>query len=239
MGMEKRRPILSVRPKFDAGLTVVEALIVTLGGFIITTIFFGTFFLILFSVLGLGRHISAGGIYSFFFGVSLLGIPPLYYEVKKRAFQRTIYNFYDDYMDFQYFHWHINRRRGRVRYGEIRDIAQHASALQEHQRLITIFLYVPGMAMGRRGGFSGVKLADLPQSKDYMTKIMDIFEGRAAQVAAAQAAPAAPATQVAPPAQPPAAPVEASAAVPAAATPVQTPAPAPASPSSPPPVTEG
>ncbi len=227
-GMEKRRPILSVRPKFDPGLTVVEACFTTLGGFIVTTILFGTLFLILFSIIGLGKHISAGGIYEFFFGVSLLGIPPLYYEVKKRAFQRTIYNFYDDYMDFQYFHWHINRRRGRVRYGDIADIAQHASALQEHQRLITIFIYVPGMGMGRRGSFAGVKLADLPQSKDYMTKIMDIIEGRAAQTAAAASAV-------------PAAPAAAPEGAPAAAAPAQPPVttPTPASPASPPPVTEG
>src|SRR3982751_705155 len=100
MGMEKRRPILSVRPKFDPGLTMVEALVTTLGGFLVATILFGTFFFIFLSLIGLGRHLSASGIYGFFLVVSLLGIPPLFYEVKKRALQRTIYNFYDDYMDF-------------------------------------------------------------------------------------------------------------------------------------------
>lgn len=229
--MEKRRPILSVRPKFDPGLTMVQALVTTLGGFLVTTVLFGTFFFILLSVLGLSRHISASGIYGFFFGLSVLGIPPLFYEVKKRAFQRTIYNFYDDYMDFQYFHYYINRRRGRVRYIDIADIAQHASALQEHQRLTTIYIYVPGMGMGQRGAFSGVKLTDLPQAKDYMTKIMDLIERRPAMTAQpeqtfvqpqepvaaaatttgaitapATTAPASPATQPASPSAPPSAP---------------------------------
>jgi hypothetical protein len=231
MGMEKRRPILTVRPKFDSGLAMVEALVVTLGGFIVTTIALGTFFFILLSMIGLGRHISASGIYGFFFGLSVLGLPPLFYEVKKRAFQRTIYNFYDDYMDFQYFHYYINRRRGRVRYVDIADIAQHASALQEHQRLTTIYLYVPGMGMGQRGAFAGLKLADLPQAKDYMTKIMDIIEQRQpalqTQTEAAPAAPAQPGTAAAAPA------------VPVNPAPTAAPAVTQASPSSPPPVTDG
>lgn len=229
MGMEKRRPILSVRPKFDSGLAMIQALIVTLGGFIVTTILFGTFFFILLSMIGLGKHISASGIYGFFFGVSVLGIPPLFYEVKKRAFQRTIYNFYDDYMDFQYFHYYINRRRGRVRYMDIADIAQHASALQEHQRLTTIYLYVPGMGMGQRGAFAGLKLTDLPQAKDYMTKIMDIIERRPPGATGMQAQPDAA------PVQAPAAPETAAVAAPAAPAVPAT----PASPSSPPPVTDG
>ncbi|TAL28206.1 MAG: hypothetical protein EPN97_15240 [Alphaproteobacteria bacterium] len=229
--MEKRRPILTVRPKFDSGLAMAEALVVTLGGFIVTTVVLGTFFFILLSLIGLGRHISASGIYGFFFGLSVLGIPPLFYEVKKRAFQRTIYNFYDDYMDFQYFHYYINRRRGRVRYADIADIAQHASALQEHQRLTTIYLYVPGMGMGRRGAFAGLRLTDLPQAKDYMTKVMDIIEQRQpvlqAPPDAGAAAPSQPGTAGAAPVAP------ATPATPAA--PVVT----PASPSSPPPVTDG
>lgn len=213
MGMEKKRPILSVRPKFDPGLTMIQALAVTLVGFLVTTFVFGSFVFILLMMIGLSRHISAGGIYGFFLVVSLLGIPPLFFEIKKRAFQRTIYNFYDDYLDFQYFHNFINRRRGRIRYTDIVDIAQHASALQDHQRLTTIYIYVPGMGMGTRGGFAGVKLVDLPQAKDYMTKIMDLLEGRtpaaAPQPVAAEAAqppiapqpdaPQAPATPAAPP----------------------------------------
>lgn len=213
---------------------MIQSLVITLGGFIVTTVLLGTFFFLFLSIIGLGRHLSAGGIYGFFCAASLLGIPPIFYEIKKRALQRTIYNFYDDYMDFQYFHWYINRRRGRVRYTDIADIAQHASALEEHQRLITIFIYVPGMGMGRRGAFSGVKMADLPQSKDYMSKIMDLLEGRAATATAAVSAPVpqaqpaeAPGAAVTP-AQP-----ETAAAAPIAATP------APASPTSPPPVTDG
>src|SRR5882724_2110176 len=99
MGMEKRRPILSVRPKFDSGLAMIQSLAMTLGGFIVTTVLLGTVFFIFLSIVGLGRHLSASGIYGFFCAASLLGIPPIFYEVKKRALQRTIYNFYDDYMD--------------------------------------------------------------------------------------------------------------------------------------------
>jgi hypothetical protein len=207
---------------------MVQALIATFGGFIFSTLLLGTFFFILLMVIGLGRHLSGSAIYGFFFGLSILGIPPLFYELKKRAFQRTIYNFYDDYMDFQYFHFYLNRRRGRVRYSDISDIAQHASALQEHQRLTTVYIYVPGMGLQARG-FSGLKLTDLPQAKDYMTKIMDIIERRVTAADAAASVPVAAPLVTEPPAAAP--PVAAPAPTPMATQP-------PASPAAPPQVTE-
>jgi hypothetical protein len=176
MGMEKRRPLLTVRPKFDPGLTMVQSLLVLLPGAFMATLLFGTILLILVSMMGI-RQITAGGLYLSILVLSIAAIPPVFYELKKRAYQRTIFNFYDSYLDFQYFQFYITRRRGRLRFTDIADISQQASALQEHQRLTTVFLYVPAMALRQRG-FSGLKLADLPQPKDYMSKILDVLEGR-------------------------------------------------------------
>lgn len=172
--MEKKRPLLSVRPYFDSGLTMVQAAICAAVGFLPVTIVGGIVVYFLFMILGLARFVPASGVFGFFLVVSLAGLPPAFYEIKKRAMQRTLFNFYDDYIDFQYFHFYINRRRGRVRYRDISDINQHASALQEQRRLTTIYLYVPGMSYQR--GFSGLKLEDLQQSRGYLTKIMDVVE---------------------------------------------------------------
>lgn len=176
--MEKKRPLLSIRPQFDPGLAMVQSLLVTAVGFILVTGIGGLFTYLLLILLSLSNFVSPSVVFGFYLVLSLAGLPPLYYELKKRAFQRTLYNFYDEYVDFQYFHWYLNRRRGRVWYRDIADVTQHATALQEHQRLTTILLYVPNMAGGGYGqrGFSGVKMEDLQQSKGYLTKVMDVLE---------------------------------------------------------------
>lgn len=173
--MEKKRPYLSVRPQFDPGLAMVQSILVTVAGFFVLTVVGGVFTLILFMIIGLSHYISSSFVFGFYMLASIAGIPPLFYEMKKRALQRTLFNFYDDYLDFQYFQFYLNRRRGRIWYRDIADITQHASAPQEHQRLTTISLYVPGLNAYQRG-FSGIKMEDLPQSKGYLTKIMDVVQ---------------------------------------------------------------
>ena len=214
MGMEKPRPILSVRLQFSNTMTMVQCLLVVLPGSMTATFLVGAFFFIILSMMG--AKVSASGIFAVFFALSLVVIPPVFYEIKKRAYKRTAFNFYQGYLDFQYFRYYLNRRRGRVRYADIVDVSQHASMLQEHQRLITIDLYIPAMGLRRQGDFSGLHLTDVPRSQDYLTKVIDLIEGRV---------PAA--------AQKPAEPKQQEAAASAAAPPT------PASPSSPPPVTDG
>jgi hypothetical protein len=188
---------------------MMQCLLVVLPAAFGATLFIGTLFFIILSFLF--KHVGAGGVYSVALVLSLVIIPPIFYELKKRAYQRTAFNFYEDYLDFQYFRFYINRRRGRVRYADIADVSQHASMLQEQQRLLTIDLYVPAMGLRQQTSFAGLRLVDVPRAQDYMTRIIDILEGRK------------------PKAAPP----------PSAAQPEATSASAPASRSSPPPVTDG
>jgi hypothetical protein len=194
--MEKKRPLLSVRPTFDSSLTLLQAVGVSILGVFVLTILLGTFFYILLSFMNAR---AAGASYWFFLIVTGFGVPIFFFELKKKAYQRTLFNFHEDYLEFQYFKFYLNRRRGRVRYSEITDIAQHASMLQDHQRLTTIYITVPSMAY-RRSSFAGLELYDLPQSKNYLNKIIDIVEGRVSTAAPASQPPAAP--QSAPQQQP-------------------------------------
>ena len=173
--MEKKRPYLAVRPQFDPGLAMVQSIFITVASFFLLTLAGGIVTAIFFMMIGLS-FVPLKGIFGFYMLLSLAGTPPLFYELKKRALQRTLYNFYEDYVDFQYFQFYLNRRRGRVWYRDIGDITQHASALQEHQRLTTIFLYVPGLSSYGQRGFSGIKMEDLPQARGYLTKVMDIVQ---------------------------------------------------------------
>lgn len=203
--MEKKRPILTVRPQFDTSLAMVQALLATLIGVLPVTFIAGTIIFLLFNMIGLGRFISAGYVYGFFLVLSVAGIPPLFFEVRQRAYQRTVYNFYEDYIDFQYFHLLINRRRGRVRYEDITDINQQASALQEQRRLTNVYIFVPTLGYMQPRAFPGLVLKDLPIAKGYMNQIISILEGNhpaqqaaAAETAGTPAAPTAPATAAAP-----------------------------------------
>jgi hypothetical protein len=188
--MEKKRPILTIRPRFDPGLSMIEAGLATVGGFLVTTFLLGTFFFLIFSAIGLTRHLSGGSFYTFFMVLSVIAIPPAFYELKKRAYQRTIFNFYEDTIEFQYFSFFLTRRRGRVRYTDITDLVQDASALQEHQNLQSIYIFIPGMAglrQRQRRSFSGLKIVDVPTDKDYMTVLAELIDARVA--AAMQFAP--------------------------------------------------
>jgi hypothetical protein len=189
--MEKRRPILSVRPYFDTALAMVQAVIFTAVAFLPFTMIGGTLVYLLFNLIGLGGFISAGAVYGFFLLVAIVGLPAVYFEVRKRAYQRTVYNFYDDYIDFQYFHFLINRRRGRLRYEDVTDITQQAGALQEQRRLTNIYLYAPALGYMRQRGIPGIIMPDLPLSRGYMNQIMNLFEapGEEEPAAAEQSVP--------------------------------------------------
>lgn len=154
---------------------MVEALLVSAAGTIFLTVLGGTLLYIIFMILGLGRFIPAGWIYGLIFVGSLVALPPYLYEVKKKAYQRTVYNFYDEYLDFQQFKFYLTLRRGRIRYKDVGDIVQQASTLQDQRRLTSLYLYVPSLGYGR-GAFAGLEIADLPAAGNFAHKVMDIVE---------------------------------------------------------------
>ncbi len=107
---------------------------------------------------------SAGTLYDIFFILSLAISPALYYEMKKNAWKRTVFKFFDDYVEYQDFKFLITRRKGRVRLRDITDVYERASILQSRRVLTTVYMAVPSMAV--RGNlpnaFFGLKIADVP-----------------------------------------------------------------------------
>lgn len=206
--MEKKAPILSIRPVFDQGLATVQAVLFTAVGFILTTVIGGTIFFMLLHLIGLGRFVSAGYIYGLFLIGSIVALPPLFFELKKKAYGRTVFHFFEDHLDYQYMHFYLGLRRSRVRYREIADVRMAGHALQEQRRLTNIYIAVPSMAQHPRA-FAGVKIPDVPMSQDYLARILDLIENsdnramaRAAGMMPA-AAPAAEAPVDHPPTTPP------------------------------------
>jgi len=190
--MEKKHPLLTIRPHFDQGLVTVQALMFTGIGFVLTTLIGGTLFFILLNMIGVGRFFSASHIYGLFLIGSIVMLPPVFFEVKKKAYARTFFRFYEDYLEYQYFQFLISPRRGRVRYRDIDDVMQAGSALQSQRMLTTILIAVPGMNRHPRA-FSGLKVEDVPMKLDLMPRILDLIENSEYRAIARVAGAAAPA----------------------------------------------
>lgn len=173
--MEKTQPLLVVRPHFDQGLVTVQALLFTAASFLLTTMIGGTLFFILLHVIGIGRFFNAGHIYGLFLIASIVMLPPLFFELKKKAYARTFFRFYEDYVEYQYFQFLISPRRRRVRYRDIGDVFQAGGALQGQRMLTTIAVTVPGLNPHPRA-FSGFKIEDVPLKLDLMPRILDLVE---------------------------------------------------------------
>src|SRR6218665_1687466 len=139
--MERQQPLLTIRPHFDQGLVTLQAVLFTAAAFLLVAIICGTLFYILLMLIGLG--ISAGYVYGLFLVASLVVLPPLFFELKKKAYSRTFFRFYDDYLEFQYFQFMLSQRRGRVRYRDVSDVVQAGGALQSQRMLTSILIMVP------------------------------------------------------------------------------------------------
>ena len=141
--MERQQPLLTIRPHFDQGLVTVQSLLFTAVAFLLVTIIGGTIFYVLLQLIGLGRFVAAGYVYGLFLVGSLVVLPPLFFELKKKAYSRTFFRFYDDYLEFQYFQFMLLQRRSRLRYRDVSDVVQAGGARQTHRRLNTHLLLAP------------------------------------------------------------------------------------------------
>lgn len=194
--MDKPQPLLVVRPVFDQTLVTVQALIFMAVGGLFATVIGGTLLYILLMVVGLGRFIPAGFIYGALLIASIACLPPLFFEMKKRALARTGFRFFDDHVDYQYFQFYLSQRRARLRYRDIENVLQEAGTLQGQRMLTTVYLIAPSLAYNQRA-FPGVKIGDVPQREDYVTRITDLVEAskrrdaQRAMVQAMQSMPAA------------------------------------------------
>ena len=173
----KAKPIFSVRPVFDTHLTMIEAAPVTIVGIAAGTAVVGTLIYILLYMLGIGKYIPGGAFYTVMFFLSITLTPAAYYEMKKRAYARTVCHFYDTYLEFQDFRYFITRRRGRVKYEDIRDISQQASLFEGLCHLATVSIYVPGMGYqySYSNGFSGLRLRGIPERSDLTNRLSDLI----------------------------------------------------------------
>ncbi|MDD9901143.1 MAG: hypothetical protein OXT65_09220 [Alphaproteobacteria bacterium] len=193
--MQKKKPLLTIRPVFDSGLVSVEALLIGAAGTVGLVLFGGTLLFLLLTLLGLGGLVSASGVFIFCFVIGIALIPAGYYEAKKRAYRRTAFLFYESHFEYQDFRFLITRRRGRIRYEDISNIYERGNTLQGHRTLTSVYIEVPGMPHRGIGisynpnAFRGVYIPDVKEKGNYGDKIIAVIEGPQ-QTAADNASPA-------------------------------------------------
>jgi hypothetical protein len=174
--MEKQIPLLTIKPQFDPALTMVEAIPAGIAGTTIAVFLGGTFFFILLNIIGLGKFMNGGSLYSTFLVLGLALTPAIYYELKKSAYRRTVYHFYEDSLEYQDFKFFLTRRRGRVRLRDITDVTARATFLQSRRTLTTIYLTIPGFSPIVQGILPGLKIMDVPEKGGLQDKILDLVE---------------------------------------------------------------
>lgn len=152
---------LQTRPTFDSKVAMIEACGIALASAVVGTLLVGTLLSLLFMLVGLDRIFP--GWLPFFIGflASVVIVPATYYEIKRQAYTKSIYNFYGDYLEFREFGLMMNRSTGRIRYAEITDIFERSNPLQQMQGLKTIYLAVPGYGLPDKYGFTGVRIRDV------------------------------------------------------------------------------
>ena len=175
----KTKPKFVLRPVFDAGLTTIYAVAAAALCVVIVPIVLGVLIYVLFAFMGISHVIAPGFLFGGLFVLCLALTPPIYFEIRKRAFQRTFFAFYDDYVDFQYWQFLLQPRRGRIQYRDISDVYQEAGTLQAQRMLTNLLIYVPRLSqrMGMQGNFSGLKIPDLRQSANDLARVVAVIEG--------------------------------------------------------------
>lgn len=171
----RKKAIAVVKPKFDSALAALESLPLTFVGVTFTTAILGTLVYAFIALIGLSRFIDGGTVYMACFLIGLTLTPAAYFEIKKRAAARTAYHFHDSYLEFQDFRFYLIRRRGRIRYEDVRNVTQQASVLEGLCHMTTIYIHAPGAGFQSAGRFDGIRLQNLPDHLKLTQLVDDII----------------------------------------------------------------
>ncbi len=168
------------RPYFVGWIAILAALPIQL----IMTVWAGGFFGAL-SSAALGLH---GGAPFVFFGLlAFIGIPCFAYFGKKLNYQRTIYSFYDDHIDFE--EGFFSRNRKIIKYRDVVEVTLRKGILQRCAGLGTIYLgtiatgssqqFNPFYALGFGNvSASGVGIRDIREPDEMYEKVRKLVDDK-------------------------------------------------------------
>jgi len=174
----KQKPLFSVKPKFIPKVVMMQALFYGFLGALALTVVGGLMLALLTMMLGFLGKVSIGNIFWGCFLLGIIGIPLLYYEIRRKNAAATRFDFMEDRLNFSYFSGRfLNRKQGRLYYTDIVDVVQNTSFLQGLGDLKTIELHAPASAYYEPGQkFVGIAIEDVPISTDVGDKILTVLD---------------------------------------------------------------
>ena len=164
---------LVLRPVFVPWVTLVSVIPLQIFFTIWGCIFFGGF------SIPISHFIfhKDPGFWSFiFFGLLFFfGIPIFVYNVKKKSYEKTVYVFYDDHLEYYEGFWTLEKKS--INYNRITEISLRRGIIQKKYGLGTIFLSTPATGYSRGRARSGIAILDIPKA-DYVYKVLKNIIGR-------------------------------------------------------------
>ncbi len=166
---------LSLRPVFIPWVTIAATIPVQLFFTLWGGIFFGGMsipFLMLFGIK------EKNPFYSFlFFGLLFfVGIPIIVYIAKRKTYEMTVYDFYDDHLEYYEGFWTVEKKS--INYDRITEISLRSGIIQKKYGLGTIFLSTPATGYSSRGrARSGIALYDIPNAESVYIEIKKLIKG--------------------------------------------------------------
>ena len=181
----EEKALLKFRPVYPREPSWAEAAQVAVIGTVLLTIFGGTLFLILLAITGLDHFIPYWLMPTMCFLAGAVGLPPWYNEMKRRAYKKSYYAFYEDRVEFE---WHPvlffqEQVRDKLYYYDIENIGQRATFWQRQAGLCSIYIFAPVMQNPDRQGFMGLKVLDVPSNKNLQERIEGLVTGTAPELA--------------------------------------------------------
>ena len=174
----KQKPLFSVKPKFIPKVVMMQSLFYGFFGALFLTVIGGLLLSLLTMMLGFLGKIAIGKIFWGCFLLGIIGIPILYYEIRRKNAAATRFDFFEDRLSFSYFSGRfLNRKQGRLYYRDIVDVVQNTSFLQGLGNLKTIELHAPASAYYEPGQkFVGIAIEDVPMGAGIAEKILEALD---------------------------------------------------------------
>ncbi len=155
------QPILTIRPKYVEDLVRIEILfycfIATFG----LTILGGVAIMLVSMILGLGSLLPPWLGFFALLVACLIFLPPHIQKTIKSNMAGTYCHFYRDHLSYQNFQWLIFKRKGRIKYADISDVAERSNIFQTRYNVGDIWIIAPNMPLDAGQRFPGVKIRNI------------------------------------------------------------------------------
>lgn len=165
-------PILTLRPKYVGDLVRLETVLYCAAATFALTILGGVLIMILSMILGLGWLIPPWLGFFALLVACLVLLPSYIQKTIKGNMASSFCKFYADHLLYQNYQWLIFKRRGRIKYRDISDIAERSNVFQSKYDIGDIWIIAPNVPMDASQRFPGIKIKSIKLTPE----LTDMFE---------------------------------------------------------------